>query len=58
MTHGWIVKVRRYGGGTSVVSHRFDELHKAQMEADRKNEEYQTDAYYVEMYDPMKAGWR
>ena len=54
MTYGWIVKIRRYDGSTSVVK-QFTLEPMARNYAGRLNEEYQTNTYYVERYDPSKA---
>ena len=52
----WLVKVRRYGGGESVVSrHRFKI--EAERNAQQMNEWYQTDRYYVEEFDQAKQHW-
>lgn len=44
----WVTKVRRYGGGTCILNISTKE--KAQKLADEFNENYQTDAYYIEEY--------
>lgn len=45
----WLTKVRRYGGGTSILDMN-DTKEKAQALADEFNQTYQTDNYYVERY--------
>lgn len=53
MYHTHIVKLHRYGGGTSVVYYGFrKDCHEY---AAKKNAEYQTDTYRVEPYQP--APW-
>lgn len=46
----WVTKVRRNGGGTSVLDVASSK-EKAQALADEFNEQYQTDNYYIEKYD-------
>lgn len=43
----WLVKVRHYGGGTSVVRD-FDERALALLSAAAHNDRYQSENYYVE----------
>lgn len=52
----WLVKVRRYGGGESVVG-KFGTPYSAQAYADSMNEAYHTDSYYVEQYSPSLSEW-
>lgn len=49
----WLTKVRRYGGGTSVIS-SWDTKKEAEDHRDGLNSHLQTDAYYCEPYDPEK----
>lgn len=50
----WLVKVKRYGGGESIIAR--EELEwQAEDLAGAYNRKYQTDTYYVEKYDPEKA---
>jgi len=51
-----LVKVRRYDGSESVLRRHSDPV-MAQLQADAYNEAYQTDACYVEDYDPAKDEW-
>lgn len=51
MEEEWLVKVKRYGGGESVIA-RFSYKPEAQDLADAYNKKYQTDTYYVEKFDP------
>ena len=53
---GWLVKVRRYTGGESVVDSCPTEASAVDV-ARRFNEAYQTDTYYVEEYDKEKVQW-
>jgi hypothetical protein len=46
----WVTKVRRNGGGTSILDVASTKA-KAQALADEFNEQYQTDNYYIEKYD-------
>lgn len=46
----WVTKVRRNGGGTSILDVASTK-EKAQALADEFNEQYQTDNYYIEKYD-------
>lgn len=50
----YLLKVRRNGGGESVLG-SFPEKSLAQAAADELNTDYQSDNYYVEEYDPVKA---
>ena len=43
----WLVKVLRYGGGTSVLAH-YDDAGDAAEDAAQRNIDYQTRAHYVE----------
>ena len=43
----WLVKVRRYGGGTGVIAD-FDTEAAARISVLNLNAVYQTDVYYVE----------
>ena len=52
----WLVRVRRYTGGESVVS-RHEFKSEADRDAQQMNEWYQTDRYYVEEFDPAKQHW-
>lgn len=53
----WLVKVKRYMGGESIVN-SFDFELDAQEYVDQMNNEYQTDSYFVEQYDQAKlTGW-
>lgn len=45
----WAVKVKRYGGGESVISIH-DEENVARSVAKARNRDYQTDSYYVEKW--------
>lgn len=47
----WVLKVRRYGGGESVIC-TFSSKVDAQAMANERNQTYQTDTYYVEKFDP------
>lgn len=51
----WYVKVRRYGGGESVIAVR-DTQDEADGVAASMNEAYMTDAYYAEPFNPELAG--
>ena len=51
----FLVKVRHYRGGESVIE-RFGSRQEAQDVARGLNERYHTDHYYVEPFDPAKAG--
>lgn len=46
----WVCKVRRNGGGTSIIDVASTK-EKAQALADEFNTQYQTDNYYIERYD-------
>lgn len=46
----WVTKVRRNGGGTSIIDIKSTE-DEAQALADEFNAQYQTDNYYIEPYD-------
>ena len=46
----WVTKVRRNGGGTSILDVASTK-EKAQALADEFNEQYQTDNYFIEKYD-------
>lgn len=46
----WVTKVRRYGGGSSILDVASTK-DKAQALADEFNQQYQTDNYYIEKYD-------
>lgn len=48
LSKGWIVKVRHYRGGESVLTVPTPEKEDAQRIADSLNEDYQTDIYYIE----------
>lgn len=50
----WLVKVRRNGGGESVVS-RWSHRADAEEDVGFRNADIQSDNYYVEQYDPTKA---
>lgn len=50
----FLAKVKHYRGGDSVIS-RWDSRQEAQDVVDSFNEMYQTDNYYVEVYNPQKA---
>lgn len=52
----WLAKVKRYGGGESVVG-IFKTRDEACDEVDRCNRDYQSNIYYVEEYDPAKSEW-
>ena len=53
----WLVKVKFYSGGESIVGD-FDTIVEAQQWADGLNNQYQTDTYRVEEFDPEKmTGW-
>ena len=52
----WLVKVRRYGGGESVVDH-YDRREDAEFKAKYMNEGYQTDTYYVEEFNEELLNW-
>lgn len=53
----WLVKVHHYAGGESIVGD-FDTLDEAHQWADGLNNQYHTDTYRVEWYDPAKmTGW-
>jgi hypothetical protein len=55
MTQGqWLAKVRHYRGGESVLTYR-ESRTEAQADADAWNERYQTDAAFVEAWDPAKT---
>lgn len=49
----WLAKLRRYGGGESVMS-RHATKHDAQLVVDEWNTQHQTDSAYVEQYDKSK----
>lgn len=51
-----LVKVRRYDGSESVLR-RHSDPGLAQLQADAYNQAFQTDACYVEDYDPAKDEW-
>lgn len=51
----WYVKVKRYGGGESVIAIR-DTKEEADEVADGMNTSYMTDAYYAEPFNPDLAG--
>jgi hypothetical protein len=51
---GWVAKVRRPGGGESVLRGRGTRA-EAQAAADAYNEPYQSDDAYVEEWDSVKA---
>lgn len=51
-----LVKVRRYDGSESVLR-RHSDPELAQIQVDAYNEAYQTDACYMEDYDPAKDEW-
>ena len=52
----WLVKVRRYGGGESVIA-RYEHREAAEQHADDMNRAYQSDNYYVEQLDQAKQSW-
>ena len=52
----WLVKVRRYGGGESVIA-RYEYREAAEQHADDLNRAYQSDNYYVEEFDQAKQHW-
>lgn len=52
----FLLKWKHYTGGDSVVGY-YPTRESAQYEADRINDEYQTDTYYVEEYDKAKLEW-
>jgi len=52
----WLVKVRRYGGGESVVRQHSDKG-LAEDQAAAWNQQYQTDAAYVEKWEASKSDW-
>lgn len=43
----WLVKVRRYGGGESVIA-RYEHREAAEQHTDDMNRAYQSNNYYVE----------
>lgn len=51
----WIVKVRRPGGGESVLSEPLGK-DAAAAQADALNANYQTDDHYIEKFDPSQWG--
>lgn len=51
-----LVKVRRYDGSESVLR-RHSDPGLAQLQVDAYNEAYQTDACFMEDYDPAKDEW-
>jgi hypothetical protein len=51
----WVLKFRSYRGGDSVIWD-YDTEDEAKAEADRRNEAYQSDTFYVERWDPEKYG--
>lgn len=51
----WLVKVKRYRGGESIVSYHKDRT-LAEEVAYQHNFAYQTDAYYVEEYTQNRNG--
>lgn len=50
----WVLKRRRYDGSDTVIT-RYSIKADAQDDADLMNQAYQSDRYYVEPYDPVKA---
>lgn len=52
----WVCKVRRYGGGTSILDVASTKA-QAQALADEFNTQYQTDNYYIERYDPERHAY-
>lgn len=54
-TGSWYVKVKRYGGGDSVVATRATEG-AATEAADAMNRNYMTDTFYAEPHNPDLAG--
>ncbi|WP_440711811.1 hypothetical protein [Herbiconiux sp. YIM B11900] len=52
----WLVKVRRPGGGSSVIT-RYAELSSANADVRTRNADYQSESYYVERFDPSTAEW-
>jgi len=50
----WLVKVKHYGGGESVVA-RHESRALAELTATIRNDEYHTDNYYAEECDPTRA---
>ena len=51
----WVTKVRRNGGGYSILN--ISDKEKAEKLANDMNEAYQTDNYYVEPYEPEKHAY-
>jgi len=52
----WLAKLKRYGGGESVMSRHSTHL-AAQEVVHDWNTRYQTDAAYVELYEKHKDEW-
>lgn len=52
----WLAKLRRYGGGESILSRHNTHL-AAQEVVHDWNTRYQTDSAYVEKYDPFRASF-
>ena len=50
----WYTKVKRYGGGESVLQ-GFETKEEARQLAAELNEQYQTDSYYAEEHIPSKT---
>lgn len=49
----WLLKVRHYAGGESIVASFMDQG-DAVREAAHRNLQYQTDTYFVEKFDQAK----
>ena len=52
----WLMKVKRYGGGESVVVSKATR-EQAQAAADDWNDTYQTDVAFIEECDRAKVDW-
>lgn len=52
----WLAKLKRYGGGESILSRHSTYLAATEVVSDW-NTRYQTDAAYVEKYDPLRASF-